>query len=199
MRLIEVWIALAVDGDLEASKSRIDEILATPQGRAAVAGAIENQSEHFDQLGVQLGYAYSSSGGLVVDDELGRPEPTNPVREYIPSCTPGARLPHLVIERSGEVLSTLDLVVPGEYLLLTTNAAWRDVVGDLTLALTCVVLGGDITIDKSAWHAVSAVGPNGAVLVRPDQHVAWRSNHGPTEHGRELETVLRALRAGEAS
>ncbi|WP_406395565.1 hypothetical protein OG806_38180 [Streptomyces sp. NBC_00882] len=44
-----------------------------------------------------------------------------------------------------------------------------------------------------AWAAQREVGPDGAVPIRPDQHVGWRSITGPPDPGPVLERALRYI------
>ncbi len=192
-RLLEVWIALGVDGDLDASKSRAEKILATPDGMAEVTTAIEHQAEHFDQLGVQLGFFYGQEAGLVLSDDSTRPNVGNSVREYVPTTVPGSRLPHAIVQRGDQELSTLDLVEPGAFLLLCNESAWASVELPSSMPVTRVVVGSDITDPFGQWAAVCGISEDGAILVRPDQHVAWRTQAGPSDSVSELQTLLHQL------
>ncbi len=93
-RLMDVWVALGVSDDIDESRRMMSEVLSTSEGRENVRRAIENQEEHFDQLGVQLGTSYTVESGGIVSDGTTPPVPANAVREYIPSTSPGVRLPH---------------------------------------------------------------------------------------------------------
>jgi 2,4-dichlorophenol 6-monooxygenase len=192
-RLLEVWIALGVDGDLEASKIRAESLLATAEGRTGVTQAIENQAEHFDQLGVQLGFSYNADTGVVLDDGSVRPEVANPVREYVPTTIPGSRLPHAQLHRGGEAISTLDLVTPGYFLLICNDSAWAHVALPTQWPLTRVVIGVDVTDEDGTWTSLSGIRHDGALLIRPDQHVAWRTQEGPSGDVDDLHEVLNSL------
>ena len=87
---------------------------------------------------------------------------TGPVgRDYGPSADPGCRAPHLWL---ADGRSTIDLFDRG-YVLLTAPAGgfWRK--------SGCT----DHVISEPGWPALYGVEPTGAVLVRPDGHVAWRA------------------------
>ena len=198
-RLIEVWMALEVSDDPVDSHVRMDELLATGEGRAAVEAAIANQAEHFDQLGIQLGALYEGPGTAVVADGTQPPQPENPVRTYVPSTSPGARLPHVVVTREGHEISTLDLVEPGRFLLLTASPLWAGAVPSRHWPLTTVQVGRDIADQTGRWAELCGTGPAGALLVRPDQHVAWRTTDAPIDATAALEEVLRALLDPSAS
>ncbi|MEI8051184.1 MAG: FAD-dependent monooxygenase [Actinomycetes bacterium] len=192
-RLIEVWMALEVTDDPVASQRRIDEILATPEGRAVVGVAIDNQAEHFDQLGIQLGTLYEPSSGGVVGDGTSPPMPENPVRTYVPSTSPGARLPHVVVEAGGRQVSTLDLVEPGKFLLLTHSPKWAEAAQQVSGPLSVLLVGRDVHDPSGAWESIASTGIDGALLIRPDQHVAWRTTSAPHDDARELDQVLTIL------
>jgi len=188
-----VWIALGVDDDLEASKIRAETLLTTDNGRAEVEKAIANQAEHFDQLGVQLGFFYSADTGLVLEDGATRPVVANPVREYVPTTIPGSRIPHANLHRNGETVSTLDLVTPGSFLLICNDSGWANVALPTEWPVTRVVIGVDVTDDFRQWAPLSGIVTEGAILIRPDQHVAWRTQQGPNGHPGEILEILNSL------
>ena len=192
-RLVEVWMALGVDDDLEASKARAESLLATNVGMAEVTLAIQHQAEHFDQLGVQLGFFYTADAGVILDDGAARPVVSNPVREYVPTTVPGSRLPHAVLQRGEEAISTLDLVTPGSFLLLSDNADWANVELPNDLTVTRVIVGVDVEDEVGQWASLSGIAPDGALLIRPDQHVAWRTQSGPSDGVFEVAQILERL------
>ncbi len=192
-RLIEVWMALEVTDDPIASQARMDELLSTVEGRSTVSAAIANQAEHFDQLGIQLGTVYDAPGAAVIPDGTKPPRPENPVRTYVPSTTPGARLPHVAVERDGVGVSTLDLVEPGRFLLVTSSAAWAGATLAVDLPITTVLVGREVLDPTGGWSAVSGIGEEGALLVRPDQHVAWRTTEAPADAAAELAEIVAIL------
>jgi hypothetical protein len=172
MKLFEVVMALGADPDPEVSRANFRNAVTTPEGRVAVQAATANQSEHFDMLGLQLGFVYPASGGLVIDDGTPLPEAENSVRDYMPTTHPGARLPHAWVQRDGERISTLDLVPLDRFVLITSSPEWADAGRALAADLPLVVR----TIDAG----FSDLAADGALLVRPDQHIGWRAA-GPSD------------------
>ena len=106
---------------------------------------------------------------------------------YHPTTRPGARLPHAVLERDGQSISTHDLIAPGQWVLLCSDALWKPVVMSMASrtghALHCVTIAeaGDCQDVNGTWAALRQVSETGAVLVRPDGHVAWRVDHVPSD------------------
>ncbi len=175
VKIIEVFEALGHTGEPVVSRQQMDVALRSTDGRAKLAAAIESQAEHFDMLGLQLGFTYED--GAVVPDGTAKPQPANPVREFVPSCRPGARLAHGWVERDGRRISTLDTVPVDRFVLLVgpRGDAWRQQAaahGDL---VTVVQWGSDIADTDGWWDGTAGMKPEGAILVRPDQHVAARS------------------------
>jgi tetracenomycin A2 monooxygenase-dioxygenase len=111
-----------------------------------------------------MGYQYRSS--VIVDD--GGPDADPPGAEYTQSAAPGCRAPHLWI---GDGLSTIDLF-DRDLVLLTGPAGhvWRSAAEGLPVT--------SHVIAEARWPEVYGVSPGGAVLVRPDGHVAWRASSG---------------------
>jgi 2,4-dichlorophenol 6-monooxygenase len=157
--------------------------------RGRVRAAIANQAEHFDMLGLQLGFQYEA--GAIVSDGSARPAVANPVRELVPSGRPGARLPHAWIP--GGPRSTLDLVAPDRFLLISGPAggAWLAAATAIDrVPLACVAIGRDVPDPGGAWSAALGIEPDGALLVRPDQHVAWRARSAVEDPRATLSGVI---------
>lgn len=139
------------------------------------ARRIAEQISHFDRRGLELGHIYAQ-GALVPAEEA---PPAPEVRRYVPSMAPGARLPHLWLDR-GRTVSTHDTLEPGVFTLLTLSgvpwlAAVAGVPESLRASLRVVSLGGAQTTDdaRQQFLSLGQLERSGAVLVRPDGHVAW--------------------------
>lgn len=171
--------------------------------RAAVLRAIRLQSMEFGELNVEYGYACASPA--IVGD--GTPEPHSPddVRIYAPSTRPGAPLPHAWIDDEEGVRRPIkDLVAPGRWLLIAGGSgnAWCDAARDLAaqtgLPLDVVRIGhvdGDLFDPRCAWLRRREIGEDGAILVRPDRFVAWRSVGAAPDPAGELARALGAILA----
>ncbi|MEK8108301.1 hypothetical protein NKG94_31525 [Micromonospora sp. M12] len=103
---------------------------------------------------------------------------------YQPTTRPGHRLPHAWIERDGRRLSTQDLAGPdsGFVLIVGPNgAAWAEAAAQVEEKLSVPIVvasigdGAQYADVDEGWAAVREITDEGAVLVRPDHHVAWRS------------------------
>jgi 2,4-dichlorophenol 6-monooxygenase len=195
--LIEVWTALGATGDPDETRANVERVLGSETGRAGVRAAAEGQAEHFDMLGLHLGFAYPPGSGLVLDDGSTAPTPVNAVRDYLPSTSPGVRLPHAWVERDGERISTLDLAAPGTFTLLTASASWAAagaLVATGPVPLAVVMMGRDAFDPSGSWSVVSGIGATGALLIRPDQHVAWRAATAGADPEAELRQTMATLR-----
>jgi 2,4-dichlorophenol 6-monooxygenase len=177
MRMMEVFQALGTADEPTAARSSFADVLAGGERRREVEAAIANQAEHFDMLGQQLGYTYA--GAAILDDGSAAPAVANPVREYVPTSRPGARLPHGWIGVGGETVSTLDLVRPDAYTLLTDcAAAWKDAARELAVPIRVLEWNDEILRGHKWWTEAAGMKDGGAILVRPDQHVAARFASG---------------------
>jgi hypothetical protein len=149
----------------------------------------------FHELGVVLGAAYESAA--VVPDGTALPEVTNPVTEYVPTARPGCRAPHVWLERTGQRLSTLDLFGTSFVLLAgQTGTAWCQAATEvaharrLPLSVFTVGTQGGLIDPGGSWAITYGVEQDGAVLVRPDGHVAWRTGSSVPNPAQKLQEVL---------
>ena len=196
VKLFDVPVALGIDADPDVTRTNYIAAVSTSDGRTRVHAAIEGQAEHFDMLGLQLGFVYSANGDLVVDDGTTLAEPADAVRDYRPTTHPGARLPHTWIDRAGERISTLDLVPLDHFVLLTSSKDWAaagERLVDARVPLHVVLFGRDAVDVDGAWGRVSELDGAGAILVRPDQHVGWRSASLTADPVADLRSALSTL------
>jgi 2,4-dichlorophenol 6-monooxygenase len=177
----------------------------SPERRHRLSQAVATHTWEFHQLGIDYGYSYRSAA--MVGD--GTPEPVriDPVRIYEPSTRPGQPLPHAWVERAGERVALGSLADDGHFLLIAGEEGeqWVDAAAKLAeerrLPLRAARVGfGDVDyVDvRCAWLRRRAIGRNGAVLVRPDRFVAFRSHEAATDPLATLAGVLdRILATGK--
>jgi 2,4-dichlorophenol 6-monooxygenase len=175
----------------------------TPRGaakRAALVEAMELKNYEFNAHGVEMGQFYASSA--VVSDGSVRPAPTrDPELYYQPSTVPGSRLPHVWVGDSTRKLSTLDLAPYTRFTLITGIAgqSWADaaraVATELGVPLEAVVIGPgrEVTDIYYDWARIREVEEDGALLVRPDKHIGWRSMSLPEDPEAALREAMASL------
>jgi len=160
-------------------------------GAAAATGAqgpltaeqIAAESRRYgNHLGVEFGTVYQSSA--VIADGTEPPEVADSYSDYVPSATPGARAPHVWLGHPEARLSTLDLFGSAFTLLAGPGGgAWCTVAAEVERELGIPIdryrIGGPGLRDLGGFTEAYGPGEDGAVLVRPDGHVAWRSATGP--------------------
>lgn len=146
----------------------------------AIRRWVAGMSKEGNRLGQDLGYTYDSP--TVVADGTPPIERADPIADYVPNARPGARAPHLWLERGGERLSSLDLFKTSFTLLAGSNGrAWREAAVEVArghpapLQAFTVGEGGDLSDPSGRFEELYGIGSKGAALVRPDGFVAWRS------------------------
>jgi hypothetical protein len=71
--------------------------------------------------------------------------------------------------------------------------------GSGDVSICCLVAGRDFADVDGHWARVCEIGPRSALLVRPDQHVAWRAPDAAADPDRRLRDALsRRRRRGSA-
>ncbi len=173
---------------------------ATPEAaerRERLRQAIAHKSYEFNAHGVEMNQRYRSDA-IVTD---GTPEPAytrDPELYYQATTWPGARLPHVWLERQGQQVSSLDLCGHGRFTVLTGigGEAWVEAARTIAREHDLDVEGFVIGPDRDAadlfgdWAAIRETGETGCVLVRPDHHVAFRAQAVAADAHRQLEDAL---------
>ncbi len=155
--------------------------------------AVLPRKEFLNEIGLVFGARYASRA--VVSQEEPAPV-TDAIEAYVPSAAPGCRAPHVALRKGSQKLSTTDLLGRG-FVLLTAPAgsAWRAAADRLEgPRVANAVIGDEIREeDGGDWLAAYGLREDGAVLVRPDGHVAWRSPSGADDPRATLQGVMNAI------
>lgn len=155
--------------------------------RLAVSQAIALQRVGFRHHNTEVGATYAS--GALVPDGTPPPPELHPILIYQPAARPGHPMPHAFVERLGEQHDLRSWVASGRFLLIAGEEGqpWLEAArlqararGIRIEALRIGLFKGDWIDVRGAWTRQSGIGPAGAVLVRPDRYVAFRSP-GPVD------------------
>ena len=202
--LIDAAIGLA-PGQSEANRAAFECLYSDSPG-GATARAILAEAMHIQRIGPQahdmeIGYRYEE--GALVPDGKPAPERDPMAGVYFPSTRPGSRLPHAFLERDGRRASTHDLVRPDGFTLFCSRAAWRRAAASAArkagIAIDVEQVGGrgarapawrDV---NGTWARLREFGRGGAILVRPDAHVAWRATDMPADPAAALAEVFATI------
>ncbi|HEY2650323.1 MAG TPA: FAD-dependent monooxygenase [Solirubrobacteraceae bacterium] len=196
----------SVEQNWEALRPLWDDLPDSGPRRHAVSQAVATHSVEFRQHGVDFGYSYSSAA--IVDDGTPAEPRIDAVRIYEPSTRPGSPLPHAWVERAGERVALGSLVHDGHFVLIAgeDGQAWIEaaellaVQRDIPLRVTRVGFGDVDHVDvRCAWLKQRGISPAGAVLVRPDRHVAFRAAGTATDPVAELSAAFGQVLGMEAA
>jgi len=148
-----------------------------------------------DDFNIELGHVYGSPA--IIAEQDGDVVHADP---HDTRGRPGTRAPHLWLTQAGKSISTLDLFGTG-FVLLAAPAG-----GDWCTAATAAaqrfpglplvahLIGSpDLKDPGGKFAQVYGLTPEGAVLVRPDGFVAWRSKDMIEDPQRRLEQALDRL------
>jgi putative polyketide hydroxylase len=132
--------------------------------------------EHGAAVGMDIGFAYDQSSIIVPD---GSTRPDTLVHKYYINACPGSRAPHLWLKHGGKDRPMLT-VLEGSFSLVTgaDGAAWAQAAKELghdAMQVVMVGPGCEYEADTELFTSTYGIATDGAVLVRPDGHVAFRS------------------------
>ena len=148
---------------------------------------IDDLDNHLHSVGQSLGFSYVS-GAVIQDGTVAKPLNS---RYYVPSDRPGGRFPHVWLDTARRK-STLDwfereFVVVAGPLGDSWERAARTVQSRSSVPITVKRLP---RVDRELGIHI---GMRGAVLVRPDGHVAWRMPWQPENAVEELSAALQEI------
>lgn len=194
--MIDTAIGLAPDLPPASGWEALRELWSdSVQGRArqaALEEAVTYMDKEFHAHGAENGFAYTEGALVPASEASWLPEDTV---TYRPTTRPGHHVPHAYLRSpAGDLVSTLSLGRPGKFALLVSPAAaeaWREGLAQVSHPLArmvdLVVIAPGAATDiaygdvDGQWTGVREIEESGAVLVRPDTIVAWRSADLPTE------------------
>jgi hypothetical protein len=139
---------------------------------------------------VHLGYRHSSAA--VIDPNPALPSTEDVVADL--DGTPGSRLPHRWI---ADGVSTLDLIRT-HCTVIGGNHRWIAAAADAADALGIRVDSHVLPVADNAvreWFGTAGIGPDGALLVRPDHIIAARIPSAPPAPARLLRQLLTRILA----
>lgn len=150
---------------------------------------------------IELGVVYRSAA---IVDPKGQKVPESGECDVVDPRAPltdvGARAPHIQVVRGGRTQSVHDLFEDSYVLLAGAEGdAWRDAANAVasrdSLPLRPYTVGPDSDVVDATNSFAQAYGiqPNGAVIVRPDGVVAWRSPASPGDMQQSVAEAMTAL------
>ncbi|WP_017237247.1 FAD-dependent monooxygenase [Streptomyces sp. SS] len=150
-------------------------------------------------LDMEVGFGYEE--GALVPDGTERPSRVPMRNVHVPTSRPGHRVPHAWISRDGELLSTIDLTGTSGYVLITgpEGTAWTEAAERVAEKYSVPVVtarigeGGDYDDVDGGWEAVRQITGAGALVVRPDGHVAYRATEAAEDPEQVLTEVFAAV------
>lgn len=142
----------------------------TEEGRALRQKIHEHYQSHDGEnkdFGIEMGYRYSSPVIIRQNDD-GEEPPFSP-RSYMPTTWPGSRPPHLHLSDGTAIFDTFgkdwSLLVFAGYEVGQNHLV--KAAAQLSLAL--------VLVDLSEEKYAKKIYERDLILIRPDQHVAWRA------------------------
>lgn len=125
--------------------------------------------KEFDAPGIHFGMYYKDSSIVCTEPGEG---PVDDPHHYVPHARPGARAPHLWIS---EGVALFDLLSPCGFTLLKLD----DTQDTRSLEEAARARGIPLKVLKLDNAEARDLYQNGLVLIRPDQHIAWRGDSVP--------------------
>ena len=190
------WVDKLIAFGMQMIRKKMDKFHTNPALKEKVLTSIVDQIPHFDRIGLDIGYSYEQ--GAIIPDGTDLVVPDDKVTQYIPSARPGARFPHIDFQKDTTPTSSHDLL---DYRFFTLfirekGAHWKTALQQLpsTIQQKVKVVGvtelGLSAIVFDQLIALCEIKDTGALLIRPDGHVAWRAKVLKGNATEELQQVF---------
>lgn len=169
---IQISQIYAEAGDLLGEGPEADARRADVARKIEELGNAENES-----WGVEYGYRYDQSPVIAHEGNAPAIDPLT----YVPTTTPGSRLPHVFLKDGTALFDKLGLF----FTLVVVDDA-----DTAPIERAASDLGIPLHVLKLRQPELGAVYERNLLLVRPDQHVAWRGDELPADPKALLELVV---------
>ncbi len=205
-----IFDALGMGGGVSPEKmqanlvARCDTTEAAELQREAIRQAIAFKKYEFDAHGVEMNQRYRSDA-IETDGQIEPAFELDAELHYQPTTWPGARIPHVWIfdNATGAQLSTLDLCGKGQFTILTGigGEGWEEAAtalgAELGVEIAVHIIGPRRAyVDHTGdWARAREITDSGCVLVRPDHHIAWRSETAVDDAAGQLRRVMTRILA----
>ena len=186
-------IAVILGFDPATAQATYDAIEATRATSPELLVAVEAQRPHFDSFNLQLGYCYASDA--VIDAPPLRSGAETNISNYVPSWLPGAHLPHRWVTHQGARKSLLSLVPANRFTVIAGPEATDWSAAASATSLNLLRFGTDFSDDASGWTDITDLSADGALLIRPDGHIAARLDRATAGHATALTSHMARLLA----
>jgi 2-polyprenyl-6-methoxyphenol hydroxylase-like FAD-dependent oxidoreductase len=183
MKIVDLIVALH-GTDPNETAERYAAVSADPGAYPELAEAVAAQMPHFDSFDLQLGYRYASPA---IHQPAPIPEISD-VSDYRPSWDAGAHFPHRWVSKDGNTVALQTLLPANRFTLLCGPTAvavdGESVMGQLRF--------GDDFEDSESWKSQTGLPSDGALLIRPDGHIAAKFDAVAAE---EVDSVMNEILA----
>ena len=190
------WIDKIVGIGAKMARKKMDKFHTNAALKEKVLATIADQIAHFDRIGLDIGYSYEQ--GAIIPDGTDLMVPEDNVTQYIPSARPGARFPHIDFQKNTAASSSHDLFDYRLFSLLIREKGehWETALRQLPSTIqqkTKVVRLDELGLSDTVYKeliALCEIDETGALLIRPDGHVAWRAKSLKGNANKELQQVF---------
>ncbi|NCF44520.1 MAG: hypothetical protein GWP70_06815 [Proteobacteria bacterium] len=183
-KMSQVEEAIGISSNVEKTRENLNLLdiddTNSQQRRDRIQQSINAQRDHFFMLGMDLGVCYD--GALIQTCPEDAPKNNWQASEYNPSTAAGNRLPHCWLQDGDTRLSTHDIVASVKLTLLTTSDGyqqWAQALADTgtdDIEIQAIGNAGLAPADDG-WATLIGMKQHGALLIRPDRHIAFGTDH----------------------
>ncbi len=144
------------------SETAFSDWLAKDNRQSRINEAVEIQRQHFNSIGLQLGFSYSEAY-------------SGSVETFVPRAEPGFRMPHAWLIKDGQKLSSLDVLDPTAFSIVSGRHSngLVSLCNELGAPCHAVALNDGYEGAKDWFNSIGLT-EEGALIVRPDGHIMAR-------------------------
>lgn len=206
--LIPIMQALEITG-VDSAEEKIQNIanrkldtVKAEQQREKLRQAVEGTQYIYNCHGVEMNLRYTSSA-VVPDGSPAEEFKRDKELYHQASSRPGANIPHAwLIDQQQQKISTVDICGKGQFTLITGLGAveqWSTALTEiknaqgLSVALRVIGPGQEYEDVYGDFARLRDISETGALLVRPDNIVAWRAQAASKQSAKDLVVAIQKI------